>query len=357
MLKKLTIEGFRGLHDVELADLGLVNILIGPNGTGKTSILEAASIAANPLAPPWLNNLGIWREMPPLQLGSDDSLRSVFPNMDLGATVEIGFENGAGKHCVNIKPTTGLNGAGTTVEVIATDESPLPASLPLEQQLLGATTEYVHPTKGKAAMQMQLVPTGGHAQITPERPPDTLGCFYIQARRSTSAVDTSRVLTHLYETNAEEPFLDAIRQIDERVRRIVPGLRNNQPIVLVDVGLPRMIPINLLGDGLCRVALMLTGIVSKSALLIVDEIDSGLHHSVMKKFWRSLIHLSKKHDFQLICTTHNEEMLHHAVQAFTEKPDALVAYRLQARPEKEEPVRRLTHDLLRDADLAGMEMR
>ena len=45
------------------------------------------------------------------------------------------------------------------------------------------------------------------------------------------------------------------------------------------------------------------------------------------------------------------------MQAFTEKPDALVAYRLQARPEKGEPVRRLTYDLLRDADLAGMEMR
>jgi hypothetical protein len=41
MLKSVKIENFRGFQSFELQQLGRVNLLVGKNNTGKTSILEA----------------------------------------------------------------------------------------------------------------------------------------------------------------------------------------------------------------------------------------------------------------------------------------------------------------------------
>src|ERR1017187_3457775 len=50
-LDRLTIGKFRGLRDLPLDDLGRVNLLVGPNNSGKTSILEAIWIFCRPLDP------------------------------------------------------------------------------------------------------------------------------------------------------------------------------------------------------------------------------------------------------------------------------------------------------------------
>ena len=41
MLKSVKIENFRGFKSFELQQLGRINLLVGENNTGKTSILEA----------------------------------------------------------------------------------------------------------------------------------------------------------------------------------------------------------------------------------------------------------------------------------------------------------------------------
>ena len=40
----VTIDGFRGLRKLSLQQLGQINLLVGPNNSGKTSVLEAMSI-------------------------------------------------------------------------------------------------------------------------------------------------------------------------------------------------------------------------------------------------------------------------------------------------------------------------
>src|SRR5690349_24454482 len=55
MLNNLKIEHFRGINACELTNLSHINLLIGPNNSGKSSVLEAlylASLSVN------LNNYG-----------------------------------------------------------------------------------------------------------------------------------------------------------------------------------------------------------------------------------------------------------------------------------------------------------
>ncbi|HBQ98432.1 MULTISPECIES: AAA family ATPase [unclassified Roseofilum] len=48
-LDTVTIHQFRGLQDLELKDLGQINLLVGMNNCGKTSVLEVLLLYTNPL--------------------------------------------------------------------------------------------------------------------------------------------------------------------------------------------------------------------------------------------------------------------------------------------------------------------
>ena len=52
---QIQINGYRGFETLALSQLGQVNIFVGDNNSGKTSLLEAISILCNPIDPfQWL---------------------------------------------------------------------------------------------------------------------------------------------------------------------------------------------------------------------------------------------------------------------------------------------------------------
>ena len=55
-LEHLMIQQFRGLKNLEMSNLGTINLLVGANNSGKTSVLEAIATYCRPLDPKgWLN--------------------------------------------------------------------------------------------------------------------------------------------------------------------------------------------------------------------------------------------------------------------------------------------------------------
>ena len=55
VLDSITLEGFRQFESLTLNELGLVNLLFGANNSGKTTVLEALALLADPLNPlAWL---------------------------------------------------------------------------------------------------------------------------------------------------------------------------------------------------------------------------------------------------------------------------------------------------------------
>jgi AAA15 family ATPase/GTPase len=83
VIQNLQINSFRGLKGLNLSDLGWVNILVGKNNSGKTTILEAISIVCNPLDPfQWIGTserrLNIGRA-PTVLRPSLESIKWLFP--------------------------------------------------------------------------------------------------------------------------------------------------------------------------------------------------------------------------------------------------------------------------------------
>lgn len=77
-INEFTIHRFRGVQDVKLEELGQINLLVGVNNSGKTSVLEALSIFCDPLSPRKWSSVAVQRETSS-SLSRIDRLLWLFP--------------------------------------------------------------------------------------------------------------------------------------------------------------------------------------------------------------------------------------------------------------------------------------
>ena len=69
-------------------------------------------------------------------------------------------------------------------------------------------------------------------------------------------------------------------------------------------------PLSLFGDALSRVADIVLKVVNKrNGLLLIDEIENGIHHENHEEFWDMLFRLCSDFNVQLFATTHSLEMI------------------------------------------------
>lgn len=103
-----------------------------------------------------------------------------------------------------------------------------------------------------------------------------------------------------------EPALeDIVFQTGERTARFsAPG-----NVLVGFKGGSRRVPLGSLGDGMRRLlALSLALIRCERGILLIDEIDTGLHYSVMGDLWRLVIEAARN-DIQVFATTHSLDCL------------------------------------------------
>ncbi|MGB8698412.1 MAG: AAA family ATPase, partial [Thermosynechococcaceae cyanobacterium] len=68
------------------------------------------------------------------------------------------------------------------------------------------------------------------------------------------------------------------------------------------------VPIGSMGDGIWRMLGLTLAIVNtKGGILLADEIDTGLHFSVMSDMWKLIWETAKRLDVQVFATTHNSD--------------------------------------------------
>ncbi len=109
-------------------------------------------------------------------------------------------------------------------------------------------------------------------------------------------------------TPEEDSVTQTLRIIDPNIERIAfLGVeRLARSIVIKLKGDDRRFPIGSVGDGLKRIlALALHLIPAKNGFLLVDEIDTGLHHTVMTDMWMVVIETARRLNIQVFATTHS----------------------------------------------------
>ena len=115
-------------------------------------------------------------------------------------------------------------------------------------------------------------------------------------------------------TPEEDTLLGALRMIEPGIERIATiGAARRRlggyPRGGVAVKLAgQRVPIGSLGDGIWRLlGIALALVRARGGVLLVDEIDTGLHYSVLEKMWRLVHETANRLDVQVFATTHSRD--------------------------------------------------
>jgi hypothetical protein len=128
-------------------------------------------------------------------------------------------------------------------------------------------------------------------------------------------------------TPGEDKVVEALKIVEPDVERISFTSRQSSTsgVLLKLRGQKDPIPLSSMGDGMRRVLAVVASLVCVDAgTLLVDEIDTGLHFSVLKDMWRLIIETSVRGNSQVFATTHSWDCVKAFQQALKESSDSSV---------------------------------
>ncbi len=348
-LDRLTIRRFRGLEYLSLEDLGRVNLLVGPNNSGKTSVLEAIAVFCQPLdLRSWLD--AIWRREV-LNLGDPFflSVEWMFPHEPLvdGPFVKgkIGID-GAGRF-----PVRDLQAFYTPLSRIASRIDP-----PREGSTGASQNGYA-----QAGARIEL-----HAKVEPKakEPPSRRYDLWegealeLSGQSLALSVRTVTPISHRAEPIHKElseatlagqkrQILSLLKELDPRIHDVlILSPIGRDSVIYIDYASNGLLPLSAFGDGVRRaflIALFLNSVAGGA--LLIDEIESSLHVSALGSLFSWLVKSCEELDVQLFATTHSLEAVDAMIEAESENLDRIVGYHLEA-PDGVPRVQRLDGHLL-----------
>jgi hypothetical protein len=334
MIKSIHIQGYRGFSEFEMSGLARVNLLVGTNNSGKTSSLEALYLLASQGDPYSLWRV-LWRRserLPerPNRPQSELDVCHLFTGHDLklGSKFVLSADN----------QTPGRNVSFTIGEL--GDEPRTKTSLGREG--IPVQSRFGLHIKGHPSPPSTIIPlsrVGGLAsdsldvsrRVQRKSFEDDIPSQFITAE-SYGGTELVSLWENVALTSNEERVLDALRLLEPTIEKIASisitpeyyGGGNQRGGFRVKFkGVERPVPIGSLGDGIWRLLVMAIAIAQcKDGLLLVDEIDTGLHYSVMSDMWRLIYGAAKELNVQVFATTHSNDCIRSLAEVCCSEVDA-----------------------------------
>lgn len=304
--------------------LARVNLLVGTNNCGKTSVLEALQILVSPGTPnPVWTTLA--RRGESRQASGDREMEVAHlvhgHVIDVGASFSVAGSNDGVSRSVTATFREGTPGESIGAErplrgdpqeqfeAETDDENALP---PLQLELNWLVGERTR------SLRVPLTRRGGLSSDVLRAEPgralrETPPVHFITAEGLTR----DRVVALFDETVLtpdEQTVLEALRTIEPAIERIASvGSSRRSPsdtrggLAMLVNG--RRVPVGSMGDGVWRLLGIALALVRSSGggTLLIDEIDTGLHYSVLTDVWRLVFETAQRLDVQVFATTHSRD--------------------------------------------------
>lgn len=348
-MSELEVTRYRGLQGLSLGDLGRVNLLVGPNNSGKTSLLEAIALAAAPLDPwTWLrvaNRRAPITGWPPRSIA--ESLRWLFPqrasegpDTSYDGSIKLAISGESPIRAMEAR-YEGLRGAIEAAPRSPTAEGELRlprgerrgAKIDVEVMLSADAPES---GADRAARRSFTWWAGERFEAPQENPPGLraqtitpyahwLGqhaSLYSQLRVEGKGEDVAELLSLVDPRIVGLEVLAARSEIEAEEAPAELYLRDRHAGLL---------PIDAFGDGMRRILLMALGVTrARGGVLLIDEIETAIHVSALGHVFRWIVRACTDHDVQLFATTHSLEAIDAILAADTTPEEDIVGYRLEA---------------------------
>lgn len=335
LLPSLRIENFRGFKELTIPKLGRVNLIVGKNGVGKSSLLEALHLYFTDGAPEAFGEIFTRRDeyrpkVPsgfaggdplleatkytienlyhgrPMPSASNSSFR--MSRADLSKELEIRFSR------------DGLMGE-TEMQIAANSDA--------------VFNKFTHPKLpslivARGSEHIREIP------LTDDRARHTIFSMLMNNEKAATKDDcitipqsgltneqASAMWDRISLTNLEDDVVKALQIIAPAVQRLgaigdTKDLGGRRFVARIDK-MNGPIPLRALGDGSVRaLGLALSLTCQPNRAVLIDEFENGLHWSVQSKVWEVVFALAEQLNVQVFATTHSYD----CIDAFQEIANA-----------------------------------
>jgi predicted ATPase len=295
MIRTLTIHGFRCFRELHVEPLTRVNLFVGQNNAGKTSLLEAVELVAiggveglarsamrrDELVLRRPEDRGEYKEhvVDPSHLFFGHELK-----LDKSFSIKADGEPRRWVKC-RVEEASDQETLIWTIHL----QSHITDQQDREQRLT------ISPSRG-------VLPPPG--RLPEPRPRVNF------LRPETSDMDQlAKLWNTLVLTPEEDEVTEALKIIEPRIERlaVLGETRGASARILFKLdGIEQRIPLGTLGGGIGHLLAMVLNLFSaRGGFLLVDEIDTGLHYSVMVDMWRLIVETAVGLNVQVFATTHS----------------------------------------------------
>ena len=290
MIGSLHLRNFKRFESLDVSGFSKVNLISGKNNCGKTGLLEAILLACDRT-----NSDEIATKFRLVSEGTGQVRNktsqeySRWFGRNQSDDWAIWFRHGA----------TLLNGRAGKIRYQEL-ENLLPSNFPRRQ------TRDDHPVYG-----------------------ERIECVAVRSWPYSVDEDLTAYELMLRSDGTEQKFESLLKVLAPHLQsvRSLPAGPNDQRALYAHTGLGQAIPLALLGNGVNRLSAIYSRTLgSKAKIVLIDEIENGLHHSALVELWKGLKELSDKEGTQIFATTHSMECIAAASQIFGASPDAGLSF-------------------------------
>jgi ABC-type branched-subunit amino acid transport system ATPase component len=324
MYERIRINRFRQFQTFELAGLTRVNLLVGKNNAGKTSLLEAIEMLASGGRASALLLSARRRGEDLLVPNEARHIRQLdVRHLFLGHKLEVGlsFE------------LIGRSGNVETLVRCDVEHAPLdlsrrelvPEDLDLESQLALRL-------RGPETPEGVLLPVSAQGTVLADpvrrvRPvaPHVASPVVFLGTEGAPADSLQQNWNNLVLTSEEEKVTAAMKIVEPNMERLAFTTRDMSgpgTAFVKFVGEDQRVPLGSLGDGTRRLlALAILLARATGGVLLVDEIDTGLHYTALESMWRFVVETARRLDIQVFATSHSGDCVRALAWLQSDAPD------------------------------------
>lgn len=375
-IDNLTIHRFRGLRDLNLQDLGQINLLVGANNSGKTSVLEAISTYCCPLdIGEWLKTAGR-REIkasPKLPL---DAFKWLFPQKKEvpKPSIYLGETYISGNGSFQVVESRAIY---NEMELLYQSEKDIEDSA---EDWLEYYDDIEYNSQRGASIELKAIL---------REPPEGVASFLGRELSESFEIWPSQRLTndsnHLYPRlpiNMVTPVSHRMEKLESYLlsQAILRGLKNEvikllqiidgeiidleilsvrelNTSIYINHKLLGFSPLSAFGDGVRRLLFIALAMAKvRGGVLLIDEIETAIHTVALGSSFAWIVQWCKLMDVQLFATTHSLEAIDAMLDASDSETD-VVLYRLEKRESQTKAVRIERERLQRLREDLGQEVR
>ncbi|MCX6647210.1 MAG: AAA family ATPase [bacterium] len=348
-ISTLTIERFRAFRNLKITGLGRVNLITGLNNSGKSSVLEALRILASSASPAVISDIlhsreedkkdrdessyslsaegdfpfsslfhgfpKLTTELQPILISSSNGHNSNQLSLDVGWFSEHRDKDGQRRL---IPRQTELFDEGEAVPMLVIERNGIPRLLPFDYPRR-------YPYRNML-VGLDLLEGGGYA------------CEYVSPYIGERTANLGSLWDNIVLSDLEEDVIAALRIIDNDIVAVsmVGGekQRETRTAIVRSISIPHPIPLRSFGDGLNRLfGIVLSLVNAKDGLLLIDEFENGLHHTIQADAWRTVFKIASRLNIQVMATSHSWDSIEAFQKAASELPEDGVLIRLSRKGE------------------------